>query len=60
MKQFKCNTLVPGCEWHTRDDNDAEIVRRTTEHLRIAHNEQIIRPSIINEIKKRIRDEESA
>lgn len=59
MKTFHCSSLVPGCSWHTRDENQAEIVRRTTEHLRTAHNEHIIRPSIVVEIKKRIKDEEN-
>jgi predicted small metal-binding protein len=56
MKQFDCGTLVPGCTWHTRaeDGNEAELVRRATEHLRSAHGETEIRPAMIEAIKARI------
>ncbi|MUZ71501.1 DUF1059 domain-containing protein [Agrobacterium vitis] len=27
MKQFECGSLVPGCEWHTRANEEAEVVR---------------------------------
>ena len=59
MKQFKCGTLVPGCDWHTRNDDEAEIVRRATDHLRKAHDEKVIRPEMIAEIKARIIEAET-
>ena len=59
MRTFVCSSLVPGCSWHTRAGNDAEIVRRVTDHLRKAHNEQIVRPNMVVEIKKCIKDEET-
>jgi predicted small metal-binding protein len=57
MKEFHCGTLVPGCDWHTRHDNEAEIVRRTTEHMRDTHGETIIRETMVNAIKVRIETE---
>ncbi len=54
MKRFECGSLVPGCNWHTRDENEAEIVRRTAEHLRSAHGETEIRPDMVERIKQRI------
>ncbi|MES5098781.1 DUF1059 domain-containing protein [Agrobacterium sp. BA1120] len=57
MRLFECGTLVPGCEWHTRADEDAEIVRRTVDHLRQAHGETVIRENMVENIKTRIRDE---
>lgn len=60
MRIFQCSSLVPGCEWHTRAEQDAEIVRRVAEHLRTAHNEQIVRPNMVVEIKKRITEEQAA
>jgi len=54
MKRFECGSLVPGCNWHTRDENEAEIVRRATEHLRTAHDETEIRPDMVERIKQRI------
>ncbi len=60
MKYFECGTLVPGCDWHTRADDSAEVVRRTVEHLRHAHGETEIRENMIDEIKARVRDDATA
>ena len=56
MKEFKCGQLVPGCSWHTHADDDAEIVRRASAHLRSAHGEAQVRETMIEEIKKRIHE----
>ena len=55
MREFQCGTLVPGCNWHTSANDDAEIVRRAVEHLRSAHGETLIRETMIENIKKRIK-----
>lgn len=60
MKTFQCGSLVPGCEWHTRADSEAEVVSRAVDHLRQSHGETIIRPSIVEQIKDRISDEQHA
>lgn len=60
MREFECGTLVPGCQWHTRADDDAEVVRRAVEHMRQAHGETIIRESMVDNIKARIREEHKA
>lgn len=60
MKTFHCGSLVPGCEWHTRADSEADVVARTVDHLRLTHGETIIRPSIVEQIKARISDEQDA
>lgn len=60
MRLFECGTLVPGCEWHTRAEDDAEVVRRAVEHLRQAHGETTIRESMVSNIKMRIREETQA
>ncbi|MCA0425753.1 MAG: tRNA-guanine transglycosylase, partial [Proteobacteria bacterium] len=39
MRLFECGSLVPGCDWHTRANDDAEVVRRAVEHMRTAHGE---------------------
>jgi len=59
MKRFECGTLVPGCEWHTRAEEEAEVVRRAVEHLRTTHGEEIIRPSMVDHIKERIRNDQT-
>lgn len=58
MKTFECGSLVPGCAWHTRADDEAEVVRRATEHLKLSHGETEIRPEMIERIKERIVDED--
>jgi len=60
MRLFECGTLVPGCSWHTRANEDAEIVRRAVEHLKAAHGETTIRENMVDNIKARIRDEATA
>jgi predicted small metal-binding protein len=54
MKQYEC--LVPGCPWHTTAKDDAEIVRRASDHLREVHGEAVVRPEMISRIKDRIHD----
>lgn len=60
MRLFECGSLVPGCEWHTRASDDAEVVRRAVEHMRSAHGETMIRESMVDHIKERIADEKAA
>ncbi len=57
MKSFECGTLVPGCNWHTRAEEDAEVVRRAIEHMRADHGEDTIRPAMVDNIKARIRED---
>ncbi len=59
MKVFECGSLVPGCEWHTRAGEEAEVVRRAVEHMREAHGETTMRESMVDNIKQRIRDDKS-
>ncbi|MGN6551708.1 MAG: DUF1059 domain-containing protein [Pararhizobium sp.] len=60
MRRFDCGSLVPGCDWHTRADDEAEVVRRAVEHLRDAHGETTIRETMVENIKQRITDEKPA
>ena len=60
MRLFECGSLVPGCDWHTRANDDAEVVRRAVEHLRATHGETMIRESMVEHIKERIVDEKAA
>ena len=57
MKTFQCGAVVPGCEWHTRHEDEAEIIRRTVEHLRETHGEDIIRETMIEAIRGKIESE---
>lgn len=60
MRLFECGSLVPGCAWHTRADDDAEVVRRAVEHMRTTHGETLIRESMVDHIKERIVDGKAA
>jgi len=57
MKEFQCGTLVPGCQWRTFAEDQAEVVRRAAEHMREAHGETQLRESMIENIKKRVTDQ---
>jgi len=54
MKEFHCGSLVPGCDWHTRSEEEAEVMRRAVEHMRETHGEEIIRETMIEAIRSRI------
>jgi predicted small metal-binding protein len=54
VKEFQCGSLVPGCEWHTRADEEAEVMRRAVEHMRETHGETVIRETMIEAIRSRI------
>lgn len=60
MKTFQCGTLVPGCEWQTGAEDQAEVVRRAVEHLKTAHGENAVRENMVDNIKKRIRETAAA
>ena len=60
MKEFHCGTLVPGCDWHTRHQDEAEIIRRAAEHMRVTHGETMIRERMVEAIKARILQEKQA
>lgn len=54
MKEFHCGTLVPGCNWHTRAEEEAEIIRRVADHMRETHGEAVIRETMVEAIRSRI------
>jgi predicted small metal-binding protein len=54
MKEFQCGSLVPGCDWHTRAEEEAEVMRRAVEHMRQTHGETVIRETMIEAIRSRI------
>lgn len=54
MRLFECCSLVPGCEWHVRANETAEVVHRAVAHMRTAHRETVHRENIVYQIKVRI------
>jgi predicted small metal-binding protein len=57
MKVFQCGSLVPGCDWSTRHEEEAEVIRRAVEHMREAHGEDTIRETMVEAIRSRITSE---
>ena len=43
-----------GCDWHTRHEDEAEVIRRAVEHMRDTHGEDTIRETMVEAIKSRI------
>ena len=60
MKKFECGTLVPGCDWQTSANEEAEVVRRAVDHMRERHGETVIRENMVENIKHRVRDTQDA
>tara|TARA_R110002020_G_scaffold16586_12_gene58624 strand:- start:972 stop:1169 length:198 start_codon:yes stop_codon:yes gene_type:complete len=60
MKRFEAGTLIPGATWHAEADSEAEVVRKAVENLRNLHGETEVRPDMIERIKARITDTDSA
>ncbi|MEO4042536.1 DUF1059 domain-containing protein [Hoeflea sp. CAU 1731] len=59
MKVFQCGTLVPGCSWQTSAEDEAEVVHRAVAHLKAAHSEGVVRETMVENIKQRIRQSET-
>lgn len=60
MKEFHCGSLVPGCDWHTRHDEEAEVMRRAIAHMRETHGETMIRETMVEAIRSRIETKRDA
>jgi predicted small metal-binding protein len=60
MKRFESGSLIPGATWRAEAESEAEVVRRAVENLRNLHGETEVRPDMIERIKERIVDVDSA
>ena len=60
MKRFESGTLIPGSTWKAEAESEAEVVRRAVENLRNYHGETEVRPDMVERIKERIVDVDSA
>lgn len=54
MKRFEAGSLIPGAKWHIEAENEAEVVRRAVEHLRMLEGGAEVRPNMVERIKERI------
>ena len=60
MKRFESGSLIPGATWHAEAESEAEVVRKAVENLRSLHGETEIRPEMVERIKARITDTDTA
>ena len=51
MKQFRCGDVVPGCEWVTRGDDDAELMAQIGAHARETHGMDEVPPEVVDQIQ---------
>lgn len=58
MKEFHCGSLVPGCHWHSADEDTAELVKRAIDHMKTAHGDRHVGPSLVARIRQNIHEQE--
>ncbi len=51
MKQFKCGDVVPGCEWVTRNEDEAALFEEINVHARDAHGMDEVPPEVVTAIQ---------
>jgi predicted small metal-binding protein len=50
MKQFRCGDVVLGCEWVTRNDDEAALFQEIESHARDAHGMHEVPPEVVEQI----------
>jgi predicted small metal-binding protein len=50
MKQFKCDDVVLGCEWVTRNEDEKELFDDISSHAREAHGMDEVPPEVADKI----------
>ena len=56
MKQFRCGDVVLGCEWVTRNDDEAALFQEIESHARDAHGMDEVPPEVVEQIGRVITD----
>jgi len=51
MKQFRCGDVVPGCEWVTRNEDEAELFAEIHSHARDTHGMDEVPPEVVAAIQ---------
>jgi predicted small metal-binding protein len=51
MKQFKCGDVVPGCQWVTRNEDEAELLDEIHVHARDVHGMDEVPPEVVEAIQ---------
>jgi predicted small metal-binding protein len=59
-KVLKCGDVVPGFNAEMRGDSEHDVLRKTAEHAKTAHNMDSIPPEVLSKVKGAIHDEGDA
>ncbi len=59
-KVLKCSDVNPGCNFEIRGDSDQDVLRKTAEHAKTAHQMESIPPDVLSKVKSAIHDEGEA
>jgi predicted small metal-binding protein len=51
MKQFRCGDVVLGCEWVTRNDDEAKLFEEISSPARDAHGMDEVPPEVVDAIR---------
>jgi predicted small metal-binding protein len=54
MKEFRCGTLVPGCEWRIEGESEREILEEVAVHAREAHGMHEVPPEVADTVRASI------
>ena len=54
-KMLKCGDVVSGCSTVLEGQDDAEVMRKATEHAKVAHRMATIPPDVATKIKAAIK-----
>jgi predicted small metal-binding protein len=56
MKQFRCDDVVPGCQWVTRNDDEQQLFQEISVHARDEHGMDEVPPEVVDQIRGVITD----
>lgn len=54
-KVLKCGDVMPGCTAVLEGRDDAEVMRKATEHAKSAHGMAAVPPDVANKVKTAIK-----
>ena len=54
MKEWKCSTIVPECEWRYDAESEEDILEHAAVHAREAHGMDQVPPEIVDRIRASI------
>jgi predicted small metal-binding protein len=53
-KQLRCGDVIPGCSTVIEGKDDAEVMKKATEHAKSVHSMATIPPDVVSKVQKAI------